>query len=688
MFREILQSAKYSFDGKAVLRALMNKDFSLLDLIVRESIQNSLDAGMDSAKKVHVDFISGQFDSCSFCNHVSPNDEILKPLKDSEITQSDFLAIRDSFTDGLLGDDSDCEGKERGKMGNLGKLVYNLGMNQEGHGKGGSYGYGKTTYFKLGIGLVIFYSRTFEKGEYVSKLVISLIEDTTNPDSLFRKTGLNNRTGIAWWGSEHLDANGHKCAAPIKDCHTILEILSLFHGVEAYTGDQTGTTIIIPYFKTMSLLKEARRKYNDDENNPELFYTKTLDNFLTYSIQKWYFPRINSKSTEARLVASVNGNELQLFPLFKTCKDLYNRAKECIPEPKDNDEDGIKIFEIKLRKRGQDASFSGLAGILACKLVENKKTEANWINLYEVLFGKNDFKDGEYKPILMFTRKPGMIVNYQIGGDGMGWLNGVPSRSDACAISIFVANSNQECRLAEEAIIDGQRVVSLEDYLRSSEKAIHNDWQDSDQYKIANRIKNNVSLNLSEYLREIADTQSGTTNKRLSRAIAQWFLPQGLGTDLTSIPKKTNKPVQQILTGSRSFIWKANKQYYFNDSTAIRFSLQIRGGTKVKISIFISTETGFYDVMNWRNEFPSKPFPCEIKEVRLNGSNKGKPGVPPLLWNPRNNAILITHLPEGIKRIMKESETAFIIETHSDCAIDGYVHYTTKGNWAVTIKAE
>ena len=688
MFREILQSAKYSLDGKAVLRALMNKDFSLLDLLVRESIQNSLDAGIDSAKTVHVDFISGKFDSHLFCNQVSTTDEILKPQNISEIAHPDFLAIRDSFTEGLLGDDSDCEGKERDKMGNLGKLVYNLGMNREGEGKGGSYGYGKTTYFKLGIGLVIFYSRTYESGEYVSKLVISLIEDATSANSLFQKSGINNRTGIAWWGSEHIDPNGHKCAAPIKDCKSISEILSVFHGVEEYTGNQTGTTIIIPYLMTEYLLMEARRKYGDDGPIPELYYTKTLDNFLTHSIQKWYFPRINSKSTGARLVATVNGEELKLTPLFKICKDLYNKAKASISEPKDIDEDGVKTFEVKLTKRGHDASFSGLAGILACKLVENKTSDANWIDLYEVLFGKNDFKDGQYKPILMFTRKPGMIVNYQIGGDGMGWLNGVPNRSDACPISIFVANSNPECKLSEVVIIDKQKVVSLEDYLRSSEKAIHNDWQDSDQFRIANRIKNNVSFILCEYLKEISDTQSGTTNKRLSRAIAQWFLPQGLGTDLTSIPKKTNRPVQQKLTGSRLFIWKVYKQHYFNDSTAIPFFLQMRGGVKVKITISISTETGFFDEANWIDYFSGKPFPCEIKEVKLNESIKGKNTAPPLTWNPRINAIQLAHLPQGIKRIMKESESAFIIETLSDCAIDGYVHYSTEGNWAVTIKAE
>ena len=688
MFREVLQSAKYSFDGKTVLRVLMNKDFSLLDLMVRESIQNSLDAGIDSAKTVHVDFISGNFDSSLFCNQVSPNDEMLKPQNISEIAQPDFLAIRDSFTEGLLGDDSDCEGKERGKMGNLGKLVYNLGMNQEGYGKGGSYGYGKTTYFKLGIGLVVFYSRTYENGDYVSKLVISLIEDTTSPYSLFQKSGINNRTGIAWWGSEHIDPNGHKCAAPIKDCDAISKLLSVFPGVEEYTGNQTGTTIIIPYFRTEFLLMEARGKYSDDGPIPELHYTKTLNNFLAHSIQKWYYPRINSKSMGARLVASVNGEELQLSPLFKICKDLYNKAIECINNPSIVGEDDARTFEVKLRKRGQNTSFSGLAGILACKLVENKKSDANWIDLYEELFGKNDCKDGEYKPILMFTRKPGMIVNYLIGGDGKGWLNGVPSRSDACPISIFVANSNPECKLEEEAIIDGQKVVSLEDYLRSSEKAIHNDWQDSDQYRIANRIKNNVSFNLCEYLKEIADTQSGSTNKRLSRAIAQWFLPQGLGTDLTSIPKKTSKPAQQKLTGSRHFVWKIYKQHFFDDSTAIHFFLQMREGTNVRISISISTETGFYDEASWRKEFSGKPFPCGIKEVKFNESSKGKPTASPLIWNPRINAIQLAHLPQGIKRIVKESASVFTIESNTDCTIDGYLHYTADGNWAVTIKAE
>lgn len=50
-----------SQSGDAILKSLQNNSFSLADIIVRESIQNSLDASKPRSEQTNVDFKLGDF---------------------------------------------------------------------------------------------------------------------------------------------------------------------------------------------------------------------------------------------------------------------------------------------------------------------------------------------------------------------------------------------------------------------------------------------------------------------------------------------------------------------------------------------------------------------------------------------------------------------------------------------------
>ena len=50
-----------SQDGDSILKSLQNNHLPIIDLIVRESIQNSLDAGLKNTERVAVDFYLGDF---------------------------------------------------------------------------------------------------------------------------------------------------------------------------------------------------------------------------------------------------------------------------------------------------------------------------------------------------------------------------------------------------------------------------------------------------------------------------------------------------------------------------------------------------------------------------------------------------------------------------------------------------
>ena len=58
---EIAEHGRMTESGSSLLRLIQNQDIPLLDLLVRESVQNSLDAASSVAEDVRVDMTVGTF---------------------------------------------------------------------------------------------------------------------------------------------------------------------------------------------------------------------------------------------------------------------------------------------------------------------------------------------------------------------------------------------------------------------------------------------------------------------------------------------------------------------------------------------------------------------------------------------------------------------------------------------------
>ena len=196
---EIAEHERMSESGSSLLRLIQNQDMPLLDLLIRESIQNALDAAKEGVPYVSVDFHTGFFKSTHLNKHLEVVGEVLDKRFCRE-NNYEFIEIRDANTLGLTGPTrySDVRNND---FGNLLKLVYEICKPQQAEGAGGSWGLGKTVYFRLGIGLVIYYSRIEQNGKYQSRLAACLVEDETMSDSIIPHNPNEVKRGIAWWGS-------------------------------------------------------------------------------------------------------------------------------------------------------------------------------------------------------------------------------------------------------------------------------------------------------------------------------------------------------------------------------------------------------------------------------------------------------------------------------------------------------
>lgn len=620
---EIAEPGRMTQSGSSLLKLIQNNNMPILDLLVRESIQNSLDAKNEIDPYVTVEFFTGEF------NKVSLNSE-LEGITDSLNrkywkNEYKYIAVRDSNTVGLTGKLHYDEVTDN-QYGNLLKLIYEISKPQEAEGAGGSWGLGKTVYFRVGIGLVIYYSRIInEQGQYESRLAASLVENEMETDSLIPALPGKSKRGIAWWG-QNIGENKTK---PITDEQYIEKILKIFN-MDLYAGDLTGTTIIIPYIDEQMLLENNQIEYKDGEDNSiRPFWRCSIEDYLRIAIQRWYAPRLNNKKYPYGKFLRARINKIgigldSMEPAFQIVQALYNRA---ISEEVCDDilkEDGVecKSEEIILRKVLETTKAGTVAyakiprKILRTGYPDNKPEPYMYFNC--------EIRDKEKnKPILFFTRKPGMIVSYEDVGN---WVDGISaSNKDEFILAIFVLNS-------ENRLTNTNGIYSLEEYVRKSEMADHTSWGDFSMGNNNPRIVSKVQAQVNSKISKEFSVEEEDTTSRLNSGLGKMF------GDLLLPPENFGKKPSGGSGGGQGgnghtethknviFGYDPSKTKYFPNGMVVKLTIKSRGKiASTGINLAIDSETGAIKPKDWEEKMGmSMPFAIVSTEIaikKLDGSD-------------------------------------------------------------------
>ena len=309
---EIYSAQKLSLKGSDLRKMIQNNGMPILDLLVRESIQNSLDAKDDTSSSpfVSVEFNYGEFDKKAL-NADLPGINLSR----NAIWGNRFLAISDKNTVGLTGKYDD-------KTSNLYKLVFGIMDSQQTPGAGGSWGIGKTVYFRVGVGLVIYYSRIKTATGYDSLMAAAFVEDESSNNALVPPVR-GQKYGIAWWGDPVVRNSEEIRETRNEAC--IERVLKTF-GLNPYKGRETGTRIIIPFIDDRALLSHNQPVL--DDGTPPVFWMSSLKDYLRISVQKWYIARLNNKKYlhGKYLNVSINGKAIapdNVEPFFSLAQCLY-----------------------------------------------------------------------------------------------------------------------------------------------------------------------------------------------------------------------------------------------------------------------------------------------------------------------------------------------------------------------------
>ena len=609
--------------GAFPLRAMQNEDMPRLDLLVRESVQNALDAALDRQPggEVRVGF------------HVRAHTaETIASLLDEGIdrkmllkrypTGGQMLEIRDSMTEGLTGPLGFGEIGADGVHGNLLKLVYEIGRTRSDAGAGGSWGLGKTCYFRMGAGLVFYYSRIRLGDGFQERMVASLVEDETSPDRLQRGT----RTGIGWWGA----GDGLTPITRTSQIHRALDRLR----VQPFTGTETGTAVIIPFLRDD--LVPSVGGDDDDRLARRPWWYGSQEAYIRIALERWFCARLDNRrfATGPRLVASVNGKLITadtMLPVFQATQALYNRAIGVPVEEGDYlTRAGVASDAFLGKEVAPRFLFAphGSAGNVAAALFTPEQlgmgAPNNEHDPATCVFGRADAVP-PYRPLVTFMRRPGMCVCWDDSTERRGWSGGLPGLADGrYLVAVFVPR--QERILANDPRhTSDERPISLESYLRGCERADHAAWHDASGLKIVEKIR----LNCGNILREFGTRKPVVTDVhpsiRLARNLADLVLPaRGMGTDgRTGVPTPPRRPGGGGGGGGGSGggprrAVPATPTLHLLEVTYAPQEMRIRWaldwGTAPRslprrISLAVDSESGFISLQQWRdNGLGSLPF--------------------------------------------------------------------------------
>ena len=537
---EVAKHARMAERGSSLLKLLQNNETPLLDLLVRESVQNSLDASTGKKDSVIVDIGSKNFESDKLIEYMEGIKDGLENRFGGSTAKA--LYIADSNTVGLTGP-FHAEEVEDNNYGNLQKLVYEISIPQQKEGAGGSWGLGKTVYFRFGIGMVFYYSRILkEDGDYEHRLAVTMVEDEKKEDAILPAKDNKPKRGIAWWGEQ---VQGDT-TIPLTDEKEIADILDVF-SITPYENEETGTIIIIPFIDENKLVPK----------DGKVWWNQNIEDYLSVSFQRWYSPRLDNRSYPygSWLDARVGGERLRFDDMeryFQIIQDMYNGTvskrteRENVREKLSID---INIEEINLRNVFESAS-GGNAGKLAFKKFstvdlymtppENQYNPYTYINSGIVSEDSNS-------PIMIYLRQPGMIVSYETEGL---WCNEIPKTNEnEFIVGLFVPNSESEFK--NKQLLE---YGTLEQYLRKSEKADHTSWKDlineEKKFTVISRIQKTVSTVIKEKYNEDKEDIKKEKKSHLSRSLASKLLPP------RNFGKKPGPPIGPKGGGSKSVLGK------------------------------------------------------------------------------------------------------------------------------------
>jgi hypothetical protein len=244
-----LHSEPFSRDGNiaadGAARLLGQPALSPLELVIRETIQNSWDASLKtegtprySIRVRHLE--SSQMDAMRLFFHQLPPEQANEPIaaliRRFLASAGLVMEISDACTQGLDGPTSASRALQVGESANFVNFIRNIGSARDMYQGGGTYGFGKSSLFKISRCQTIIVHSAIADGDGLEHRLIGKALG-----SAFDHDGLRF-TGRHWWGVPGEEDGGS--VDPVM-CDQAAEVASALGFLDRTSHEQTGTSLMI-----------------------------------------------------------------------------------------------------------------------------------------------------------------------------------------------------------------------------------------------------------------------------------------------------------------------------------------------------------------------------------------------------------------------------------------------------------
>ena len=450
-------SSQMSVKANTVLKVLKTgSGLSLIDILVRESVQNSLDAGRNDFEgftefyfdTVEYNDSDDLINALSFLRQEEQDHVFQRLIGRIERSNASAIILSDRGTTGLSGpvryDDNEWRDKNIRK--NFANLVYELGQNHGAEMAGGSFGFGKSIYYRISeAGLVMYYSRSAE-GERLAFCMISKEEQEASHLS----------TGICWWG-ETSEYKGIKYAVPNTDPAKIGEVLkSLKMEQIRLKENETGTSISIIGPK----LNFLRENTNESEGSEIPYNSQLLKMDFEKAVQKWYWPRM------------IETNIVNQSGTVKPLK--FFSGGNLIPVSMQNREKGKLLQAAENLNMGEYRNNSEIKTELLTHRTGNVKLGTLAYQIYS-------FNQGEFPGLncISMIRAPRMVV----------YEKKIQVSNNSFFSAVFLVKSDEKVFRNNTDTLK----ISLDNAFRDSESSTHSEWKIQNISEEDNYLRNYVN---------------------------------------------------------------------------------------------------------------------------------------------------------------------------------------------------
>ncbi len=567
---------EYPFNNtsEGIVNAQEDKSTPKLEALVRESLQNSLDA-TNGFEEVCVEFDFKEYDVIGLNNIFPELSSVLGPQPNN------FLSIRDSGTVGLTGDVDD-------KKSNYCGLVKKIGQTGKDAGTmGGSWGKGKSVFYRQGIGFVIFYSRIRNNDSYESRMN-AVFANWKNLDFV----PIKNWSGISIWGGDELNEND---VTPITDDDEIDKVLSCF-GIRSYKGEETGTLVIIPSVSKSELLNDVE---DGTEHDSDKSWLTTVERCLDFYIQKWFSPRLNNRvEGKPVLRCSVNSEQVFLkYRFFTVLQKLYN----------DTFDSSLKNV-INLPLKNQNKSYGNLAwGIFSSESLKDVVDHDPY-----KLCDMHEVSEKGNRPIVTYVRSPGMFLTFEEPA-----LSNLPeTESGSYLVAVFRLNPDTGTTVK----LKSNEELTLEQYVRSTEKSNHRGWKDisSSSDRFVSNIMSQITKKLSDQMRSGESTKVSGRRSTDGRFVADRLFPEG-GSYIQALRSKgttTPSKGKQSKRSSPDLRFTPLSEAQTPEGVLKTGLLQFSNATSALVRLGAFAESTTYFKESWDKDIGT-PFPLSFLKLSV-----------------------------------------------------------------------